>query len=133
MGRIIQTVTVKDKQLIALFDTGSDITYIAKDAMPQGISCETFPARTAHLASQTHKITQSCILPLKMDGQSIAIQAFVVDSIGGGRKLPEIKKKIDILFGAVMMEEWDIKLDPKKKRLDISGLEKREFISFGEV
>jgi hypothetical protein len=53
-----------------------------------------------------------------------------VKDIGGGRKLPEINRKVDVVFGAVMMETWDIKLDPKKKHLDTSGLENREFLSF---
>lgn len=130
MGRIFQEVNVKNKKLLALFDTGSDITYVVKDALPKGIQCEKMQERTYHLASETHKITESCILPIKIDGQGFAIQAFVVKSIGGGRKPSEINRKIDILFGAVMMEEWDIKLDPKKKKLDLSGLEKREFLSF---
>lgn len=130
MGRIIQEVEVKRKKLLTLFDTGSDITYVAKDALPEDIHCVRIPERRAHLASQTHRITKSCILPIKINGQAFAVQAFVVDSIGGGRKIPEANRKIYILFGAVMMEEWDIKLDPKSKKLDMSGLEKREFISF---
>ena len=130
MGRIIQEVEVKQKKLLTLFDTGSDITYITKNALPKDVHCVKIPERRAHLALQTHKITKSCILPIKMNGQAFAIQAFVIDSIGGGRKIPEVNRKIDILFGAVMMEEWDIKLDPKSKKLDMSGLEKREFISF---
>jgi len=130
MGRILQEIDVRKKKLLTLFDSGSDITYVTKDALPEGIHCERIPERMAHLASQTHKITKSCILPVKLDGQAFAIQAFVVDSIGGGRKIPEAGRKIDILFGAIMMEEWDIKLDPKGKKLDMSGLEKREFISF---
>ena len=130
MGRIVRELSVKDKKLLTLFDTGSDITYIAKNSLPKGIHCESIPARTSHLASQTHTITKSCILPVKLDGQSFAIQAFVVSSIGGGRRLPEAGRKIDLLFGAVMMEEWDIKLDPKKKELDLTGLKKREFVSF---
>ena len=130
MSRIFQELEVKGKKLLTLFDTGSDITYVTKDALPKGIHCEKMQERTHHLASETHKITQSCILPIKLDGQDFAIQAFVVNSIGGGGKPIETNRKIDLLFGAVMMEEWDIKLDPKKKKLDISGLEKREFVSF---
>ena len=130
MSRIFQELEVKGKKLLTLFDTGSDITYVAKDALSKGIHCEKMQERTYHLASETHKITQSCILPIKLDGQDFVIQAFVVNSIGGGRKPMETNRKIDLLFGAVMMEEWDIKLDPKKKKLDISGLKKREFVSF---
>jgi hypothetical protein len=130
MGRIFKELNVKGKMLLTLFDTGSDITYVAKDALPRDVHCEKMQERTYHLAGETHRITQSCILPVKMDGQDFAIQAFVVDSIGGGMKPSEMDRKIDLLFGAVMMEEWDIKLDPKKKRLDTSGLENREFLSF---
>ena len=130
MGRIIQEVEVNRKKLLALFDIGSDITYIIKSALPEGIKCLRIPERKANLAAQTHKITKSCILLIKMNGQKFAIQAFVVDSIGGDRKLPEANRQIDLLFGAVMMEEWDIKLDPKRKKLDMAGLEKREFVSF---
>lgn len=130
MSRIFQELDVKEKKLLALFDTGSDITYVTKESLPKGIRCEKMRERTYHLASETHKITESCILPIKLDGQDFIIQAFVVNSIGGGRKPAETNRKIDLLFGAVMMEEWDIKLDPKRKKLDLSGLEKREFLSF---
>lgn len=131
MGRIIRDMEVDGKHLTTLFDTGSDITYITEKALPEDAKCEEIAKPiTSHVASEKHTITKSCIIPVKIENQQFPIQAFVVGSIGGGRKIPEAKKEIDILFGAIMMETWDIKLDPKKKKLDVTGLKKREFISF---
>jgi len=36
-------------------------------------------------------------------------------------------KELSIIIRATTMEEWEIRLDPKDKSFDLSGLRRREF------
>jgi len=38
--------------------------------------------------------------------------------------------ELDALIGALTMERWKIKLDPKTGTLDLEGLRRREFTEF---
>jgi len=38
--------------------------------------------------------------------------------------------RLDAIVGALTMEEWYIKLDPRRGELDLSGLRKREFTEY---
>ena len=38
--------------------------------------------------------------------------------------------RLDAVVGALTMEEWYIKLDPRRGELDLSGLRKREFTEY---
>ena len=38
--------------------------------------------------------------------------------------------QLDALIGALTMERWEIKLDPKAGVLDLEGLRRREFTEF---
>ena len=49
-------------------------------------------------------------------GRHILTQALVVGDIGGD----EDGRPIEILFGALAMQEWDIRLIPEEERLDLS-------------
>ena len=46
--------------------------------------------------------------------------------------LDEQNKGIDMLFGATEMQRWNIKVDPKEEKLDLSGF-REEFIEYSEV
>jgi len=39
-------------------------------------------------------------------------------------------RELDILIGALTMEEWEINLYPKRGTLDLTGLKRREFIEY---
>jgi hypothetical protein len=41
--------------------------------------------------------------------------------------------RLDAIIGALTMEQWEIRLDQKKKELDLEGLKRREFTEFKEV
>lgn len=39
-------------------------------------------------------------------------------------------KKIEVVIGALTMEKWEIIPNPKDATLDLTGLQRREFIEF---
>ena len=53
------------------------------------------------------------------------ITAYVIPELG----LIE-QGRLDVIIGALAMEEWWIKLDPHNNELDLSGLRKGEFTEF---
>jgi len=42
-------------------------------------------------------------------------------------------KEVTVIIGALTMEKWEIKLDPKTGELDLTGLRRREFTEYNEV
>lgn len=51
--------------------------------------------------------------------------AYIVDELGETEY-----GRLDVLVGALTMEEWYIKLDPQQGELDLCGLRRREFTEF---
>ena len=63
----------------------------------------------------------------KIEGLEFDAEAVPLEDIGraNGREL-------DAIIGALTMEKWEIKLDPKKQEMDLEGLRRREFTEFLE-
>jgi len=61
----------------------------------------------------------------QVEGHWVRTRARVVDSIGND----EEGRPIDILFGALAMQEWGIRLVPEEERLDLTHYP-REFVEF---
>jgi hypothetical protein len=125
VGRIRTFSKLNGKQLWTLFDSGSRNTYIAK-AAAKGLEKKRLrtPAN-AILGGKTHKINQMCVLSVDIEGHPIDTLARVIDEIGQG----EDGRPIDILFGALAMQEWGIRLDLPAEKLDWTHYT-REFQEF---
>ena len=116
MGRIRVELEVNGRKRWTLFDSGARYSYIVRDAA-KGLGFLRLPtARTTALGGQTHKVRDVCLVPAKVDGHPIEFQAGVLKEIGRD----EDGRRIEVLFGAIAMQLWNIKLDPKNERLDLS-------------
>lgn len=125
MGRIVKEVELGGKKLRALFDTGSERSYINRNALPGTAPCEKVPPFTVGLGGKEHTVDEVCVVVPQIENMGFDVKSHPLDKIG------EIDgKEIDFLIGATTMEEWDIKLDSKKRELDLTGLKKREFTEF---
>lgn len=69
------------------------------------------------------ELDERCDVTAHIDGLEFDMTAYVVERLGDTEYL-------DAIVGALTMEEWWIKLDPKTGDLDLSQLRKREFIEF---
>jgi len=131
MGIIIQDIAFDGIKKKALFDSGSITSYITKDALPECAVCISIKPIDVSLGGKHHRITKRCFVPGKLNEIPFEFDAFVIDELG---KVLDVKQKrkiqLDILVGATTMEEWGIYLNPKKQTLDLTGLKKREFVSF---
>jgi hypothetical protein len=61
----------------------------------------------------------------RVEGHDISTNAYVIDEIGDD----EEGKTIDVLFGALAMQQWGIRLQLKEERLDLTHFPK-EFVEF---
>jgi hypothetical protein len=125
MGRIRQMVKVGGHEFWTMFDTGARNTYIVP-AVAQLLTTSSTPRpiRTAIGGEVKHTDT-TAVLQAEIEERFISTHAMVVADIGAD----EDGKAIEILFGALAMQQWGIRLIPDEEKLDLSHYPD-EFIEF---
>jgi len=125
MGRIIKEIEIEGRPGMALFDTGATYTYVRPEYL-QGVPrrAVTHPLRVA-LGGKGVDIRELCLFEGKIEGLDFLTDAVPLDDIGcvDGYDL-------DALIGAITMERYEIRLDPRSGTLDLEGLRRREFTEF---
>jgi len=127
VGGIIKEIQIEGKQAVALFDTGAVHTYIRSRLLSDVPKrTVTRPYRVA-LGGKEIRVTELCVALGKIEDLEFDAEAVPLEEIGraDGREL-------DAIIGALTMEKWEIRLDPKKQELDLEGLRRREFTEFPE-
>ncbi len=125
MGRIRRDIDIAGRQGWTLFDSGARNTYIVKDI---AIDLPMFTLKAPQFVSlggQSHHILNDCRLECTIDGFPILAHARVLEEIGAD----EDGKRIEVLMGALTMQEWGIRLNMEEEKLDLSHYPK-EFIEF---
>src|SRR6266849_4631247 len=116
MGRIRQMIDVQGRESWTLFDSGARNTYIVPDVASVLVTSDLAePFRTA-LGGEVRETTKTALLEGKLEGLPISTHAMVIDEIGQD----DDGKPIEILFGALAMQQWGIRLIPEKEKLDLS-------------
>ena len=125
MGRIKQTIKVDGQEYWTLFDTGARNTYVIP-SVAQVLKTSTMAHvfKTA-LGGGVKETKTSAILEAEIEGHPIATHALVIDEIGQD----ENGKPIEVLFGALAMQQWGIRPVPDEERLDLSHYPD-EFVEF---
>jgi len=125
MGRVRQHIQVKGQRFWTLFDTGARNTYVVpRVAALLATSALSQPFRAA-LGGKVREATQAAILDAEIEGCKLSTHAVVLDDIGKD----EDGKPIDILFGALAMQQWGIRPVPDQEKLDLSHYS-NEFVEF---
>ena len=125
MGRIRQTIKVDGQECWTLFDTGARNTYVTPSvAKVLKTSTMPRPIRTA-LGGEVKETNTATVLQAEIQGHSISTHALVLEEIGND----EDGKPIEILFGALAMQQWGIRPVPDEERLDLSHYPE-EFVEF---
>jgi hypothetical protein len=116
MGRIRQMIKVDGRDVWTLFDSGARNTYIIPEVAAQLVTT-TLPRPTyTKLGGETKVSTQAAVLVGEIEGKPFHTEAMVVDNIGND----EEERPIEVLFGALAMQQWGIRLIPEEERLDLS-------------
>jgi hypothetical protein len=82
------------------------------------------PFRSA-LGGKVRKTTTAALLVAQVEGHNVSTIALVLDEIGQDEKA----KAIEVLFGALAMQQWGIRLVPAEERLDFTYYTK-DFVEF---
>jgi len=125
MGRIRQMIAVDGRKCWTLFDTGARNTYVVP-SVAEVLQTSATPRtiRTA-LGGSIRDTNRAALLEAEIQGHSISTHALVIEEIGND----EEGKPIEILFGALAMQQWGIRPVPDEERLDLSHYPE-EFVEF---
>jgi Aspartyl protease len=125
MGRIRQMINVQGRQSWTLFDSGARNTYITPAvAAVLTTSSIPHPIRTA-LGGKVRESNRAALLEAEVEGRPISTHAVVLDDIGRD----DDGNLIEVLFGALAMQQWGIRLIPEQEKIDLSNYPS-EFVEF---
>jgi hypothetical protein len=125
MGRIREYIRVNGKKFWTLFDSGARNTYIVPAVAALLTTTKLPRAFRSSLGGGVKKATKAAILTAEVQGHKLFTNAMVIDDIGND----EDAKPIQVLFGALAMQQWGIRLVPEEERLDLTHYPK-EFVEF---
>ena len=125
MGRVRAEVVVNGRNCWALFDTGARNTYVVQDLAPVLLTFELERVEPVSLGGKIHEVTQECRLICLVEGLPVRTLARVLEEIGED----EEGRRIEILLGALAMQEWGIRPIPDEERLDMTHYP-REFVEY---
>ena len=125
MGRVRENIDVKGQKFWTLFDTGARNTYVVPQVAALLVTSTMPKAFRSALGGKVHEATQAAVLDANIEGCQVSTHAMVLDEIGQG----EDGKPIQVLLGALAMQQWGIRPIPDEQRLDMSHYT-REFLEF---
>jgi hypothetical protein len=128
MGRIREYVKVNGKKYWALFDSGARNTYVVPEVASHLATTKLPKAFKSALGGTVKKTSKAALLVAQIEGRNVSTNALVVDTIGKD----EENRPIEILFGALAMQQWGIRLVPAEERLDLTFYPK-EFVEFSAL
>lgn len=125
MGRIRQLIAVDGLECWTLFDSGARNTYLIP-SVAEVLKTSATPRtiRTA-LGGTVKETNTEAVLHAEINGHSISAYALVIPNIGND----EDGRPIEILFGALAMQQWGIRLNLVEEKLDLSHYPE-EFVEF---
>src|SRR5438128_231969 len=125
MGRIREHIRVNGRKCWTLFDSGAQNTYVVPAVATLLVTKKLTKPFRAALGGGIKKAATLAILDAQVEGHKVATHAIVVDEIGTDKD----GKPIEVLFGALTMQQWGNRLVPKEERLDLTHYPK-EFVEF---
>ncbi len=125
MGRIRQVIKVNGRGCWTLFDTGARNTYVIPAVAELLMTSKTpHPMRTA-LGGEIKETNKRALLEAEIEDHFVSTHAMVINEIGND----EEGKPIEVLFGALAMQQWGIRPIPDEESLDLSHYPE-EFVEF---
>src|SRR5437660_12908607 len=125
MGRIREHIRVNGKKFWTLFDTGARNTYVVPSVASHLATTKLGKPFRSALGGTVKKATKGAFLKAQVQGHKVFTHAMIIDEIGKD----EDGKPIEVLFGALAMQQWGIRLVAAEERLDLTHYPK-EFVEF---
>jgi hypothetical protein len=120
LSRVVKDIQIGGERLKTLFDSGALRSYISERFRPP--SSRSVSPINVGLGGRAKTLDERCDVTVQIDGLEFDMTAYVVEELG--------ETELDVIVGALAMEEWYIKLDPQGGELDLTGLRKREFTEY---
>jgi len=125
MRRVRQMVKVDGHEFWTLFDTGARNTYVVPAVAEFLTTTRSLPPLRTALGGEIKQASRRAVLEAEVQGHPISTHALVIEEIGRD----EDGRPIQILFGALAMQQWGIRPVPDEERLDLTHYPK-EFVEF---
>ena len=125
MGRIRQMIAADGRKCWTLFDSGARNTYVTPSVAELLKTAPTPRTIRTALGGAIKETNTEAFLHAEIEGHSVSTHALVIKDIGQD----EDGKPIEILFGALAMQQWGIRLIPSEAKLDLSHYPE-EFVEF---
>jgi len=125
MGRIRQMIAVDGRKCWTLFDSGARNTYVTPSVAELLRTSPTPRVIHTALGGGIKDTNTAAVLNADIEGHPVSTYALVIDNIGRD----EDGNPIEILFGALAMQQWGIKLNPPEEKLDLTNYPE-EFVEF---
>ncbi len=125
MGRVRQTIKVDGQECWTLFDTGARNSYVIPSVAQILKTSKLAHAYRTALGGEVKETNTAAILDAEIEGHPITTHALVIEDIGKD----EDGRPIEILFGALAMQQWGIRPVPDEERLDLTHYPE-EFVEF---
>ena len=109
-------IHVDGRECWTLFDTGARNTYVVPSVAQILTTSPTSGTVRTALGGTVRETNTAALLEAKVQGRPISTHAVVIDEIGND----EEGMRIEILFGALAMQQWGIRPIPDEERLDLS-------------
>ncbi len=116
MGRIRKMIDVQGRDSWTLFDSGARNTYVVPDVAARLLTTNLPRPMQTKLGGETKTSSRATVLVGEIAGKAFHTEAIVIDNIG----VDDTGKPIEILFGALAMQQWGIRLVPESEELDLS-------------
>jgi hypothetical protein len=116
MGRIRKMIDVLGRDSWTLFDSGARNTYIVPEVAARLTTTVLPSPMQTRLGGGTKSSSLAAMLVGTIAGKPFNTNAIVIDNIGPG----DDGKPIEILFGALAMQQWGIRLVPENEDVDMS-------------
>jgi hypothetical protein len=125
MGRIRQAIQVRGRDCWTLFDSGARNSYIVPAVAALVPTSKVEQPFRSRLGGSVKESKETAHLEALVEGHRISFHAMVIDNIGND----ETGTPIEILIGALAMQQWGIRLIPAEEKLDLTHYPE-EFLEF---
>ena len=118
-------INVHGRDSWTLFDSGARNTYVVPAVASTLTTSKTeHPFRPA-LGGSVKEAEEAALLEAEVEGHPISTHAMVISEIGKEQD----GNQIEILFGALAMQQWGVRLVPDQEKLDLSHYPEK-FVEF---
>ena len=118
-------IDVEGRKRWTLFDSGARNTYVTPDVAETLLQWDLPNVQPTALGGKQHHVNRMCALLAKVENHWVQTHARIIEEIDAD----ENGTPIDVLFGALAMQEWGIQLDLPNERLDLTHFPE-EFVEF---